>query len=52
MAEIDEYLNLNFMKETPLLFHHAKELHQQVEMLPSGPWWKYKDIVTDLPMKH
>ncbi|OJA13557.1 hypothetical protein AZE42_12791, partial [Rhizopogon vesiculosus] len=39
MAEIDEYLNLNFTKETPLSFHHAKELRLWVEMLPSGPWW-------------
>jgi hypothetical protein len=39
------------MKETPLSFHNAKELRKRVEMLPSGPWWKYTDIVTDHPMK-
>ncbi|KAG2139145.1 uncharacterized protein EDB93DRAFT_1253070 [Suillus bovinus] len=52
MSEIDEYLNLSFTKENSLLFHHTKELHQWVEMLPSGPRWKYEDILTDFPMKH
>lgn len=40
------------MKESSLSFHHARELGQQVEMLPSGPRWKYEDVVTDCPTKH
>jgi hypothetical protein len=38
-------------KEISLSFHNAKELRQRVEMLPSGPRWKYEDIITDVPTK-
>ncbi|KAG2351812.1 hypothetical protein BDR07DRAFT_1248146, partial [Suillus spraguei] len=51
MSEIDKYLNLDSVMESSLSFHHARELCQQVEMLPSGPCWKYEDVVTDCPMK-
>lgn len=67
MAAIDECLSLDIMcffllaamsadtvfqiKLLPLLFRTAKVLHKSIELLLSGPWWKYQPIRTESPMK-
>ena len=39
------------IKLLPLLFHMAKELHGQAELLPSDPHWKSQEICTFYLMK-
>ncbi|KAG1902817.1 uncharacterized protein F5891DRAFT_948227 [Suillus fuscotomentosus] len=51
MSEIDEYLNLDSVSKTVSASLARNYSLQQVEMLPSGPHWKYEDVVTDCPMK-
>ncbi|KAG0697885.1 hypothetical protein DFH29DRAFT_878419 [Suillus ampliporus] len=47
MSEIDEYLNLSFMKENSLLFHHTKELchnPQLADCIDFDCWRVYKSV--------
>ncbi|KAG1852820.1 hypothetical protein DFJ58DRAFT_661084 [Suillus subalutaceus] len=49
MAEINEYLNLEFTKTLPLSFRSSRELRGRVELLPAPPQWKYQKITTEFP---
>ncbi|KAF8424247.1 hypothetical protein L210DRAFT_3615138 [Boletus edulis BED1] len=47
MALIDEYLSMDVTKDLSLSFHTAQDLRSRVEMLPSGPQWKYRIVSSD-----
>ncbi|KAG2737289.1 hypothetical protein P692DRAFT_20762125, partial [Suillus brevipes Sb2] len=49
MAEIDEYLNLEFTKTLPLSFRSSRQLRGHAELLPAPPQWKYQKITTEFP---
>ncbi|KAG1855876.1 hypothetical protein C8R48DRAFT_776244 [Suillus tomentosus] len=51
MGKIDSFLSLEMIKDLPLSFRSARELHSQAEMLPSGPRWKSQVINTSHPTK-
>ncbi|KAI5991976.1 hypothetical protein EDC04DRAFT_2550294, partial [Pisolithus marmoratus] len=40
MAAIDDFLSLQLVKQLPISYQSAKELHLHAEMLPSGPHCK------------
>ncbi|KAG1792878.1 uncharacterized protein HD556DRAFT_1443963 [Suillus plorans] len=48
---IDSFLSLEMIKDLPLSFRSARELHGRAEMLPSGPCWKSQVIHTSHPTK-
>ncbi|KAG1856780.1 hypothetical protein F4604DRAFT_1931785 [Suillus subluteus] len=50
MADIDEFLKLEFNRKLPLSFHSERELRGCTEMLPSPPQWKYQIVPTEFPM--
>ncbi|KAI6022112.1 hypothetical protein EDC04DRAFT_2500975, partial [Pisolithus marmoratus] len=59
MAAIDELLSLDIahffplpIKSCPLSFQTAKVLRKLIELLPSGPQWKFQSIKTESPTKH
>ncbi|KAF8120747.1 hypothetical protein EV363DRAFT_1188133 [Boletus edulis] len=47
MALIDEYLSMDVTKDLSLSFHTTRDLRSRVEMLPSGPQWKYRIVSSD-----
>ncbi|KAF8132935.1 hypothetical protein EV363DRAFT_1449123 [Boletus edulis] len=49
MRAINDFLSLELIKTLPLSFKSAKELRSCVEMLPSGPPWKFQIIPTTHP---
>ncbi|KAG1856595.1 hypothetical protein C8R48DRAFT_749162 [Suillus tomentosus] len=51
MGKIDSFLSLEMIKDLPLSFRSARELHGRAEMLPSGPHWKSQVINTSHPTK-
>ncbi|KAH7917077.1 hypothetical protein BV22DRAFT_990221, partial [Leucogyrophana mollusca] len=53
MACIDELLALDLVgiRRLPLSFRTAKELRSRCEMLPPGPRWSCRPIVTSHPTK-
>ncbi|KAI6012163.1 hypothetical protein PISMIDRAFT_115185, partial [Pisolithus microcarpus 441] len=51
MAAIDGFLSLDLIKQLPLSFQTAKELHLRAELLPSGPRWHSQAICSQHPMK-
>ncbi|KAH7905390.1 hypothetical protein BJ138DRAFT_1138293 [Hygrophoropsis aurantiaca] len=51
MAKINSYLSLRRTQVNPLSFRTAQELRKRVEMLPSGPRWKFKPVITESPTK-
>ncbi|KAF8548025.1 hypothetical protein OG21DRAFT_1489716 [Imleria badia] len=44
MALIDKYLSMDMTKDLSLSFHTARDLRSCIEMLPSGPKWKYQVV--------
>ncbi|KAI6004631.1 hypothetical protein EDD15DRAFT_2155283 [Pisolithus albus] len=51
MAAIDEILSLDIIKSRPLSFRTARALCRLIEMLPSGPRWKFRSVETESPTK-
>ncbi|KAG1856135.1 hypothetical protein F4604DRAFT_1590413 [Suillus subluteus] len=49
MADIDDYLNLEFTKTLPLSFRSSTELRGHSELLPALPQWKYETVTTEFP---
>ncbi|KAI6025376.1 hypothetical protein PISMIDRAFT_16871 [Pisolithus microcarpus 441] len=51
MAAIDDFLSLQLVKQLPISFRSAKELHLCTEMLPSGPCWKSHTLLPQVLTK-
>ncbi|KAI6027294.1 hypothetical protein PISMIDRAFT_8185 [Pisolithus microcarpus 441] len=51
MAAIDSFLSLDWIKELPLSFRTARELHLRAELLPSAPHWHSQVIRPQHPTK-
>ncbi|KIK20659.1 hypothetical protein PISMIDRAFT_105401 [Pisolithus microcarpus 441] len=51
MAAIDECLSLDVIKSQQFSFRTAKALWKLIELLPSGPWWKYQSVKTKSPTR-
>ncbi|KAN0101088.1 hypothetical protein V8E55_001072 [Tylopilus felleus] len=51
MNLIDKVLLLQMVRQMPLLFQTAKDLHAWAELLPSGSQWKFKVVPTTHPTK-
>ncbi|KAG2110896.1 uncharacterized protein F5147DRAFT_772164 [Suillus discolor] len=47
MADIDEFLKLEFNRKLLLSFHSSRELRGCAEMLPSPPQWKHQIVPTE-----
>ncbi|KIK16508.1 hypothetical protein PISMIDRAFT_15770 [Pisolithus microcarpus 441] len=52
MAAIDECLSLDVIKSQRFSFKTAKALWKLIELLPSGPRWKYQSVKTKSPTQH
>ncbi|KIK15956.1 hypothetical protein PISMIDRAFT_114217 [Pisolithus microcarpus 441] len=51
MAAIDECLSLDVIKSQRFSFKTVKALRKLIELLPSGPQWKYRSVKTKLPTR-
>ncbi|KIK13133.1 hypothetical protein PISMIDRAFT_18209 [Pisolithus microcarpus 441] len=51
MAAIDKCLSLDVIKSQRFSFKTAKALRKLIELLPSGPRWKYRSVKTESPTR-
>ncbi|KIK15671.1 hypothetical protein PISMIDRAFT_114751, partial [Pisolithus microcarpus 441] len=51
MAAIDKCLSLDVIKSQRFSFKTAKALQKLIELLPSGPQWKYQSVKTKSPTR-
>ncbi|KAH7903379.1 hypothetical protein BJ138DRAFT_1020738, partial [Hygrophoropsis aurantiaca] len=51
VAAIDSFLSLPLIRTLPLSFRSAQQLRGRIELLPSGPKWRYRVLKTSTPTK-
>ncbi|KIJ06825.1 hypothetical protein PAXINDRAFT_91431, partial [Paxillus involutus ATCC 200175] len=51
MTQIDQFLKIELIQGLPLPFHTAKELRGRAELLPLGPRWNVRVVLTSHPTK-